>query len=312
LTPQPYLGNFQKKKTVKYKNLVATLVRKKKVSLFDLQNLMGCLNHITQMCPFFLCFPFNILKCLKMLENDPNKLITLTAKAVSEMTVWWGFLDDPNLWIPICNPPKYPPLCAKTFTSDAAGCPRNSTWTGKTGCGVIGLNESGSVCLIAQLWWAKTFLTVQKESKGKRFGEKTATLEQVGIILPLLLIPESLKNQHVVFKTNNLSCIFGHQNGHMKGDECASILIRSVYLISAYLGCAVHVEHIPRRSKRESDVADNLSRERTTGFLEKHLMAKHLKTDFPVPLLKWLESATEDWTLPNQLLEHVIKKCSVC
>ncbi len=39
-----------------------------------------------------------------MLENDPNKLITLTAEAVSEMTVWWGFLDDPNPWIPICNP----------------------------------------------------------------------------------------------------------------------------------------------------------------------------------------------------------------
>jgi hypothetical protein len=62
--------------------------------------------------------------------------------------------------------------------------------------------------------------------------------------------------------------MFGHQNGYMKGDECASILMRSLYLISAFLGCAVHIEHIPRRSDWESEVADNLSRERTTGFLK--------------------------------------------
>jgi hypothetical protein len=60
-------------KNLKYKNLIATLFNKRRVSLFDLQNLMGCLNHITQMCPFFLCFRFNILKCLKLLENDPTR-----------------------------------------------------------------------------------------------------------------------------------------------------------------------------------------------------------------------------------------------
>ncbi len=166
--------------------------------------------------------------------------------------------------------------------------------------------------LIVQLWWPVSFISTQKDSKGKRFGEKTATLEQIGLLLPLLLIPELLKNQHVILKTDNMSCVYGHQNGYMKGDECASILIKSMYLISAFLGCAIHVEHVPRRSNWESEVADNLSRERTTGFLEKQLMKRHLKSDFPAPLLKWLESASEDWSLPDQLLDHVVKKCSVC
>jgi hypothetical protein len=264
------------------------------------------------MCQFFLCFRFNILKCLKALDNDPVRLITLTAPAVSEMTVWWNFLNDPDPWVPICHPPNHPPLCTKTFFSDAAGCPKNSKNTGKIGCGVIGLNESGSVCLIAQLWWPSSFILSQKNSKGKRFGEKTATLEQIGLLLPLVLMPEMLKNQHVIFKTDNMSCVYGHQNGYMKGDECASILIKCTYLIGAFLGCAIHVEHVPRRSNWESEVADNLSREHTTGFLEEQLMKKHLRSDFPAPLLKWLESATEDWSLPDQLLEFVVKKCSVC
>jgi hypothetical protein len=76
-------------KRLKYKNLIATLTNKQRVSLFDLQNLMGCLNHITQMCPFSLCFRFNILKCVKFLENDSNKLIALTPEALSELLVWW-------------------------------------------------------------------------------------------------------------------------------------------------------------------------------------------------------------------------------
>ncbi len=202
-----------KEKKAKEKNLLATLIKKGKVSLFDLQNLMGCLNHITQMCQFFLCFRFNILKCLKALENDSIRLIPLTAAAVAEMTVWWNFLNDPDPWIPICHPPNHPPLCTKTFISDAAGCPRNNNNSEKIGCGVIGLNESGSVCLIIQLWWPVSFISTQKDSKGKRFGEKTATLEQIGLLLPLLLIPELLKNQHVIFKTDNMSCVYGHQNG---------------------------------------------------------------------------------------------------
>jgi hypothetical protein len=303
---------LSEEKIQKYKNLIATLYNKKRVSLFDLQNLLGCLNHITQMCPFLLCFRFNILKCLKNLENDSNKLVDIIPKALSEMLVWWGFLNDASPWIPICNPPNHPPICTKVFTSDAAGLPCSSSWVGNIGCGVIGINEKGSVCLITQLWWPKAFITSQKDSKGKRFGNKTATLELVGIILPFLLIPESMQNQHVIFKTDNLSCVFGHQNGYMKGDECASILLRSLYVISAFLGCTAHIEHIPRRSDWESEVADNLSREKTTGFMERQLMAKNLKNEFPQALLDWLDNAREDWSLPLRLLDHVKYKCSVC
>ncbi len=125
-----------KEKNSKYKNLLATLIRKKKVSLFDLQNLIGCLNHITQMCQFFLCFRFNILKCLKTLENDPVRLITLTAPAVSEMTVWWNFLNDPDPWIPICHPPNHPPPAQKLSFPTPQVAQRSTTTQKKLAVGL--------------------------------------------------------------------------------------------------------------------------------------------------------------------------------
>jgi hypothetical protein len=45
-----------------------------------------------------------------------------------------------------------------------------------------------------------------------------------------------LFNQQIVLKTDNMACVFGHQNRLLKGDETASILVRAVHLICAYLG----------------------------------------------------------------------------
>jgi hypothetical protein len=110
----------------------------------------------------------------------------------------------------------------------------------------------------------KTFITEATDNKGKRFGNKTATLEMIGLLLPLLLIPESLKNIHIRMFMDNMSYVFGMKDGYVKNDEYASILIREAYLISAYLGSVLHVIHSPRRSSWETTPADNLSRESTT------------------------------------------------
>jgi hypothetical protein len=58
----------------------------------------------------------------------------------------------------------------------------------------------------------------------------------IGLLLPLLLIPEKLKNTHIRMFTDNMSCVFGMKDGYVKNDEYASILIRATYMISAYLG----------------------------------------------------------------------------
>ena len=69
-------------------------------------------------------------------------------------------------------------------------------------------------------------INFKKDSKGARFGSKTSTLEMVGIVLPFLLCPNFLHNQHVVFSTDNIGCYFGWLNMSVSGDITASTYSR--------------------------------------------------------------------------------------
>jgi ethanolamine ammonia-lyase large subunit len=102
-----------------------------------------------------------------------------------------------------------------------------------------------------------------------------------------------------------MACVYGFQNYHMKGDISASILIKALRMIEACLGCMVHVMHIPRCSDWESEMADNLSREKSTGFLETQTLRRFKHLQPPKRLTNWLASPVEDWNLATDLLLHV-------
>jgi hypothetical protein len=53
--------------------------------------------------------------------------------------------------------------------------------------------------------------------------------------------------------------------GGVKDDPYASVLIRGLRILSAYLETRVLVEHVPRLSTRASRLADSLTRESTTN-----------------------------------------------
>jgi hypothetical protein len=72
-------------------------------------------------------------------------------------------------------------------------------------------------------------MSTARDNKGKRFGNKTTTLEIIALILPLLLIPEKLKNMHISLVTDNMACVYGMKDGYVKNDEDTSILIRASY-----------------------------------------------------------------------------------
>jgi hypothetical protein len=69
-----------------------------------------------------------------------------------------------------------------------------------------------------------------------------------------------MKNQHLVFKTFNLACVFGWENKYIKCDVLASIVMRTIALIAAALGAELHVVHVPRGSSWENVLVDNLSK----------------------------------------------------
>jgi hypothetical protein len=290
-------------KVVSTLKAIADAASKKQVPLKEMQGLMGRLNHISQMCPFLNSFkhPLNMM----LAECLTNETASWTSDAKNDLKIWSGFLSDMENRMPIPHPNYGPPLCTKNFYSDAAGFPQNGKWKGEIGCGVMGINELGDMMLAFQIWWPEAFAKIKTDSKGCRFGNKTATLEMIGVILPFLLIPNQLASQHVVLNVDNMACVYGYTNHYMKGDVCASIFIRALHLIAAFLGCALHVEHVPRRSTWESTTADNLSRQTTTGFLEEQMLNRFRNLQPPKVLLDWLDNPTEDWNLAKKLLNHI-------
>ncbi len=272
-------------------------------SLKQMQTLMGRLNFISSMCPFLNILKLNLNNALS--ESMVNGSVTLNREAVKDLSVWLNFLNHQEKWIPIPHEISAPPLASVNFWSDAAGFPDNAVWTSDIGCGVVGTTVDGNTILGYQLWWNKHFITRATDKHGKRFGNKTSTLEMIALMLPLLTIPDQLRKCHICIFTDNMSCVFGMKDGYVKNDETASIFVRAAYLIGAFLGSVIHVIHCPRRSSWESEVADNLTRKNTTSFLDKQIINRYVHRSIPLALTNWMENPSNNWELASDLLNHV-------
>jgi hypothetical protein len=127
------------------------------------------------------------------------------------------------------------------------------------------------------------------------------------MLLPLVVTPKLAVNRHVILKVDNMACVYGFENGQVRGDVTASILIRAAKIIAAYLGTVIHVRHVKRRSCWEAELADNMTRESTTGFVERRALDCFAQGKLPEALTSWLSAPSSDWGLPASLLEHVKK-----
>ena len=83
----------------------------------------------------------------------------------------------------------------------------------------------------------------------------------------------------------------------MAGDKCASILIRGLHLISAYLGSVLHFLHLPRMSSWDAELVDRLLRERTSTYNDRKLIKSLENRDLPEFFVDWLISSSEDYVL---------------
>jgi hypothetical protein len=135
-------------------------------------------------------------------------------------------------------------------------------------------------------------------------------LETIGALLPFLAIPHMLAGRHVVLELDNIAVLFAWEKRYSKEDLEASILIRALHIISSYLACQVHIEHLPRRSSRAAILADDLSRQETTSpVLERRISQLETHPQSPA-LTDWLSDPLENWDLATALLKEVEAKCS--
>jgi hypothetical protein len=287
--------------------LIDEELKNEKITLLRMQKLMGRLNDICLMCPFLNGFKRSLNDDLGKLQREQGEL-RLSTQSRKDLLIWAGFLMDEDRWCPIASRPAGPPVFRKEFSSDSAG---GQSYKGKIGCGCVGFSEIGEICFANQLFWPEEGLLQKTDGKGAKFGNKTTTLELVGVILPYLLIPEKLIGQHIVMKVDNTACIFGWENKSVAGDKCASILIRGLHLISAYLGSVLHFMHLPRMSSWDAELVDRLSRERTTTDNDRRLVRSLVNRKLPQFFTDWLVNPTESYELAEKMLDHVTNLCKL-
>jgi hypothetical protein len=297
-------------KRKKYLNYIREVLAKKMVDLKSMQALMGILNHAGQLSPFISGFRHNLNKCLGYLQTHPSEEISLSKNVLDELRIWTNFMEDEE-WHPLCGAYVSPPLASIELVSDAAGCKEGDYHRGKLGCGNVGFNHNGEIIFAHQLFWPSDVIRSHKDNRERNLGTKTTTLEFLGIIIPFLLIPKQVLCRHVIVKVDNSACYYGWLNKNTPNDELASVLIRALHMISAFLECTVHIKHLPRNSNWEAQLVDRLSREETTTEWDRKLLRSFPDFQLPRKLLNWMRNPVEDWDLPKYLLECVIHRINI-
>lgn len=264
----------------------------------DYQVLSGRLNDFGQMVPFLQAFKRPYLDCARSVAP------ALSIEAKKDLLVWAACAADSTKGLPVPKEPQPPPPFCKVFVSDAAGVPNVNNFVKDAGVGGLAFNEDGDIILTFQFIWPKEFF-IFHDKKGAIMGNKTTSLELLGILIPFLLCPEQMINQRIVFKVDNLACIFSWSKKYCKNDAVASIILRAIFLVSNYLGSVIYIEHLPRVSTWEGTVVDRLSRLSSTSYSDRRLLRDHGRPSLPSCLASWVESPSEDWELPIRCLSYV-------
>jgi hypothetical protein len=283
------------------------------MTLLDMQKLMGQLADFGQMCPFLKAFKLPLNMFLADLIVDPAAAKLMPSQAKKDLRVWAAVILDSAKYLPIPHQPGRPPLLPTVFVSDAAGA-RFVTVNGQRipcdepgerGAASLGVHPDGTVWYCCRMTWPEEFLLHAKDQLGRAYGCKSTFLELAGLIQPFLTIPEILQGREVLFLVDNLAVVYGWENRCIKNDLSASILIRAMHIVAAYLGCIAHVQHLPRMSTEEAQLADRLSRKSTTTD-EDLRRIRHAVSPAPAAeFMEWLDSPEVDWNLPLRLLRAV-------
>ncbi len=133
-----------------------------------------------------------ISQCLAEISSSakPDSKVDISREAKDDLMVWAGFLSSDYKWLPINREIHVPPLRFKEFVSDAAGLADTADAWKKPSCGCVGFAEDGTVVFANQFIWPENFITSSVDEKGVKFVDKTTTLEMIGLLMPLLLVPD--------------------------------------------------------------------------------------------------------------------------
>jgi hypothetical protein len=111
--------------------------------------------------------------------------------------------------------------------------------------------------------------------------------------------------REVTLLTDNEALVFGWDKRRVPHDTAASIFLRAIHIIAAFLGTSVEIRHLPRISTPSAELVDALTRSTTTLHNHRDIVSQAPTAVIPAILTDWLENPTEDWQLPILLLSYV-------
>jgi hypothetical protein len=283
------------------------------MSLLDTQKLIGSLNDVGQMCPFLRGFRQPLYLFLTSFKDEEQLTQQVPPEVQADLHVWASAMESVASGFPIPPRPKNHLPSALVFASDASGAQfakfndRFVTlpYEGERGAVSINAIEEDDIWFCARIYWPRSFLLLHRDSLDHAYGCKSATLEAVALILPFICCPHLLVNREVTLLTDNEALVFGWEKRRVAHDNSASILIRCLHIISAFLGASVEIGHLPRISTPSAILADALNRSATTTDRHEQMISSAPPVLIPRALINWLEHPSEDWSLALQLLEHV-------
>ena len=288
------------------------------VPLGVMQKIMGRLNDVAQLCPFLKAFRKPTSDFMASFKGDEDLLLPVPDQVKADLRVAGRIVLAAAKGLPIVARPSAPPLNFIRFTSDAAG----ASWAtvegqrvanpgpGRRGVASVRIDEEGNLAFMARIQWPDEFIYTAQDEKGCCYGDKSTTLETIGLLLPFLASPEEVAGRHVVLQVDNVAAIYGWESRQVKGDVSASILIRALHLVSSYLACKIYPKHLPRMSSEEGTLADHLSRDSSTTAREEERVSRVERVVRSPALIDWLENPVPDWDLAMGILSNVISNCA--
>jgi hypothetical protein len=284
------------------------------IDLHQMQEVMGVVNDLILMASFMKPFRASGNKLLHLIGVRKDIAVRVSQEFKNDLEKFARLVHMARSGIPLADMPSMPPLFSRQFFSDAAGsnfamCQGKRVSLNKKGDrGVACIEVAGdSVVWWSEATWPEYFINEARDEKGAYVGSKTTTLEALGVLLPFVTRPESLKGQHVVFTVDNIAVVFGCDSRSVKFNDMATIILRAVHLISLYLGCTVHIMHSPRRTSGWEVLVDNLSRMSSRSAADRNLVRHAEKSRVSGALARWLDNPKEEWELPYILLGEVKK-----
>ena len=239
----------------------------KHLSLQQVQEIMGSVNDLAQMCPLLKCHQSSGNAFLSRFGGDSELLRAVPSQLRKDLEVVAKVAESAKSGLPIAEVITQPGLAALEFFTDAAGA--SFTMAGgkrffhnNDGKGVASIGGSS----IEEIWgwtrlsWPEDLLLKQRDEKGCYFGSKSTSLESIGVLLPFLTFPEVLQNKQVVFRVDNTAVLWGWKTGYVNNDATATEILKCVRYIAGYLGTRVFIEHVGRMSTEMASLADEMSR----------------------------------------------------